>query len=69
MILLAEIWDKPMLIWFVIPIVALLLWAFFLVWDSRLPPEKKVLKRLRDAHRQRKEVKHRPGGGLHHGSV
>jgi hypothetical protein len=38
--------DLPILWDVLIPIVVLLLFAVFLAWESRLPPEKKILRKL-----------------------
>lgn len=43
-----DIWHKPMLWWFVIPVLVALIWAIFLAIDSRVPHPRKVIKKLRD---------------------
>jgi|GEM_PF-3050372 hypothetical protein len=43
---LTDFWDMPMVWDIIIPVALILLFALFLVWDSRLPPEKRTLGKL-----------------------
>ncbi len=43
---LTDFVHMPMLWDVIIPVIALLLFALLLLWDSRLPPERKILRKL-----------------------
>lgn len=55
----SDIWHKPMLWWFVIPVIAAMVWAIFLAIDSRVPTPRKVVKKIRHAVRGGKDG-HKP---------
>ena len=44
---LTDFAKMPMIWDVMIPVILLMAFALFLVWDSRLPPEKKMLARFR----------------------
>ena len=43
--LLTNIFHRPMLLWEILPLVAVALFVVLLLWDTRLPAEKKIFKR------------------------
>jgi hypothetical protein len=58
MILLSDISPVPMVVYLIVPVAALMLFVAFLVWESRLPPERRVMHRLRMA-RKHNDLKHK----------
>ncbi len=58
MVLLANIYHHPVVFWVLIPTLLCFVWIIILAWESRLPPEKKFLDKIRKGGSDNSSAEH-----------